>query len=148
MQPNEENACDLIKAILTYATKHFLALLNRFWEHICSNVSSSRALTDGRGRGNHTATMPSVHNLAVFLIYRSGCIHNCWFFQRMFRYFDTQSTMQGEGWFIVMSPVLPPGCPANICWATGPLSASRNLFIHIRKHQPYHMYMYYSHDPV
>lgn len=56
--------------------------------------------------------------------------------------------MQGEGWFIVMSSCVALGCPANICWATGPLTASRNLLIHIRKHQPYHMYMYISHDPV
>lgn len=55
----------------------------------------------------------------------------------LFQCFITQSTMQGEGWPIVMSNSLlccwcltvwssgsaglpRPGCPANPCWATGP----------------------------
>lgn len=41
------------------------------------------------------------------------------------------------------------GCPgwaallisADLCWATGPLTAGWNLLIHIRKHQPYHIYI-------
>lgn len=48
-------------------------------------------------------------------------------------------------------PVLPaglqwPGCPANLYLTTGLLPAGGNLLIHIRKHQPYRMYI--GHDPI
>lgn len=55
-------------------------------------------------------------------------------FQWMFHYFGTQSTMQGEGWSILMSnssgrvwSSVSAGLhrlshPDNLCWATGPLA--------------------------
>lgn len=80
-------------------------------------------------------------------------------FQWICHCFGIQSTMQGEGWSIVMSnsSVGVPssvgaglhrtGCPATLCRATGPLTAGWNLLIHIRKHQPYHMYIWHDLDP-
>lgn len=60
--------------------------------------------------------------------------------QWMLHYLGTQSTMQSQGWSIVMSN------DSGRVWATGPLTAGGNVLIHIRKHQPYHMYIW--HDPV
>lgn len=120
---------------------------------------------DKLGFGNHVTRMPFIStivcNLFVSLLYWplflfQEAVFQTVDFQWMFHYFGSQSTMQGEGWSIMMSNgssrvwssvatgLHRPGYSANLCWATGPLTAGWNLPIHIRKHQPYHMYIWHD----
>lgn len=110
-------------------------------QHGCSQRSGQRAY-DRLGFENATrrpSMSTTVCNLVVLLLYWplflfQEAAFTTVDFPWMFHYFGTQSTMQGEGWSTVMSNgsgrvrssvadgLHRLGCPANLCWATGPLA--------------------------
>lgn len=99
----------------------------------------------------------------LFVIYLCHCFTGHFFlfqetafqtvdFQWMFHYFGTQSTMQGEGWSIMMSNgssrvwssvaagLHRPGCSVNFCWATGPLQQAE-IYPYISENSISHVYL-------
>lgn len=162
MQPCWQS--QLRKCLLFYVS-HFNVgksknITNRVELIFRANHSMDAPSKAARGLGKtgmwyHVTGMPSISTtvcdfvfiIALLLFQEAafGTVH----FQQMLYHFGIQSTMQGEGWPIVMSNSLlccwcltvwssvatglpRPGCPANLCWATGPLKAGWNLLIHIR----------------
>ena len=131
------------------------------WLVIMANHGLDAPSSAARGFGNHVTRTLHFHSCVIPLtdspLFREAAC-TAIDFQRMLLNFGAQSTMQGEGrsimmsngssrvWSSVAARLQRSGCPAHLCWTTGPLPAGGNLLIHIRKHQPYHMYIW--RDPI